>query len=185
MQPRYLLSLYRREWATTAAFGPLDAGLAWFFFYEQPRIHYRRSVLSNASARYLVQPLPHKDNERAWIDLRMVDTNLTLILLDSFPAGSRTANTDEERAMLRRWHEQVSALVDSFLAWFDQDRARIAALVGATPATHPLDRVLAEYEHRRAAGEKLNLREIAEERGVKYGSLRKRRSAQLRNKREQ
>lgn len=185
MQPKYLSSIWRREWAVTAAFGPLDAGMAWFFFYEQPQIDYRRSALSSASARYLARPLPRKSDDRAWIDLRMVDTSLTLILLDSFPAGSTVPNTDEKRAELHRWHEQMSTLIDEFLAWFDQDRARIAALVGATPAAHPLDRVLAEYEHRRAAGEKLNLREIADERGISYNSLRKHRSAQSRHKKTQ
>jgi hypothetical protein len=177
--PWYLTQSNYREWAVNAAFGPLDAGLAWFLLHERSRSFRRRSrsALSSASARYVVQP--RNSDVRAWIDLRMVDTNLTLILLDSYPVGSPASGSPEQLEAQDRWHEQMGMLVDEFIAWFDQDRARVAALAGATPAAHPLDRVLAEYEHRRAAGETLSLKEIADERGVSYDSLRKRRSHNL------
>lgn len=173
-EPKYLSLTNYREWAVSTTFGPLDAGFDAFLFHVRSEFYLRarRSSLSSASARYLVRP--RQGHERAWIDFRMVDAKLTLILLNSYPAGSRVEGPEVHQ----RWHEQMCALVDEFLTWFDQEHARIAALTASGDSTHPLDRVLAEYEHRRATGEKLSMREIAEERKVSYDSLRKRSAAQ-------
>ena len=155
-EPWYLSHANYREWALPVAFGPLDAGLGAFLSFQRPTWRESRTTLSSASARYLA----HQDRSerRAWIDLRMVDTDLTLILLNIHIPASRDPPTQDKRDAQDRWHNEVSMLIDGFIAWFDSERARITVRAGRAAAVHPLDRLLAEYTYRRACGEKLNLR---------------------------
>jgi hypothetical protein len=150
---------------------------------------FARRYLGPAGMTYQREPRPIYGALRITILLEK-QTLATLVI--------RAATTDRvflSMTKVKSAPEGMYNILLSFIAWRLSERDRFnqmtpAIISGpisiATPAApHPLDAALADYEQRRASGEMISLKDIADERKLSYSSLRKRHAAQKRTKPEQ